>query len=291
MHARMIEVPSMAGDEDHPASAGPGRFLNAGAAGVLAGQGMAVTVGRAERPGAFRDTVSATAAVNQVVAASVAEAVAVGQLPLVLAGSCVAAHGVLAGFDHARCGVVWVDAHADFNTPATTQSGFFPGMSLAVITGDCHRDYWARIGDSAPVAEEAVVLLGTRDLSPEAERERLARSAIQVVPWRDGRPQGDVTAVLDTLAARVPEVYLHIDFDGFAPEVAPGIVDEPVPGGLSRADAETIVRATSERFRIRAATLATYTPAHDRDDRTLRLGLRLLELIAGQAAGPRRAAG
>ena len=88
---------------------------------------------------------------------------------------------------------------------------------------------------------------------------------------------------LERLARRVQEIYLHIDFDGFAPEVAPGIVDEPVPGGLSVEDADTIVRATGERFRIRAATLATYTPSNDVDDRTLRLALRLIELI-GHAA-------
>ena len=85
------------------------------------------------------------------------------------------------------------------------------------------------------------------------------------------------------LARRVQDIYLHIDFDGFAPEVAPGIVDEPAPGGLSLADAEEIVRGTAERFRIRAATLATYTPERDQDDKTLRVGLRLLELLADYA--------
>jgi arginase family enzyme len=118
-----------------------------------------------------------------------------------------------------------------------------------------------------------------RDLYPEAERERLERSRIQVVQWRDGKPQDDVQAALDRIATRVREVYLHIDFDGFAPEVAPGVADEPVPGGLSGEDAEAIIRATVDRFRIRAATLATYTPSLDRDDRTLRLGVRLVQVI------------
>lgn len=77
------------------------------------------------------------------------------------------------------------------------------------------------------------------------------------------------------------EVYLHIDLDALDPEVAPGVVDRPVPGGLSVEEAESIIAATGERFRIRAATLATYTPALDRGDRTLRAGLRLLEPISG----------
>ena len=56
-------------------------------------------------------------------------AVACAQLAVVLAGSCNASLGVLAGFDHSRCGAVWLDAHADFNSPDSTASGFFPGMS------------------------------------------------------------------------------------------------------------------------------------------------------------------
>jgi arginase family enzyme len=64
-----------------------------------------------------------------------------------------------------------------------------------------------------------------------------------------------------------------------APEVAPGTADEPVPGGLSLEDAETIVRAAAERLHIRAATLATFAPDRDEDERTLRLGVRLIDLI------------
>ena len=86
---------------------------------------------------------------------------------------------------------------------------------------------------------------------------------------------------LERLARRVQEIYLHIDFDGFAPEVAPGFVDEPVPGGLSFEDAEGIMRAAAERFRIRAATPATYTPELDKEERTLRFGLRIIELLGG----------
>ncbi len=124
------------------------------------------------------------------------------------------------------------------------------------------------------------MLLGVRDLSPAAERERLERSAIRVVEWREGRPQDDVAPALDRLATRVRDVYVHIDLDAFAPELAPGIADEPVPGGLSLTDGETIVGAVAERFDIRAATIATYAPQRDEDERTLRLAVRLIELIA-----------
>src|SRR5690349_25160240 len=83
------------------------------------------------------------------------------------------------------------------------------------------------------------------------------RSAITVVPWRDGKPESDICAALDKLADRVDDIYLHIDFDGFSPDVAPGIVDEPVPGGLSEEQAEAVIHGAGDRFRLRAATLAT----------------------------------
>jgi arginase len=283
----LIQVPYHAGDDRHAASGGPPRLVEAGATAALTAQGHGVSVEIADRGGPFRDTASSSAAVNRDVAAKVRAALAADRLPLVLAGSCVTSHGVLAGFDRAECGVVWLDAHADFNTPETSRSGFFPGMSLAVLAGHCYGGYREQIGDSAPVVEEAIAVFGVRDVSPEAERDRLEGSAVEVVEWRDGKPERDPLAALDTLATRVSDVYLHVDFDGFAPEVAPGIADEPVPGGLSAEDAEAIIHATADRFRLRAATLATYAPALDRDEETLRLGLRLIELI-GERAGRAR---
>jgi arginase len=70
-------------------------------------------------------------------AAAVRDVKDTGHAPLVLAGSCDVAPGVLAGLGDERCGVVWIDAHADFNTPSSSESGFWPGMTLAVVTGDC----------------------------------------------------------------------------------------------------------------------------------------------------------
>jgi arginase len=280
----LVEVPFHAGDDGHQSSRGPQRLLEAGAPDLFAQRGVAVTVERAGRETAFRDTASSSAEVNRQVAALVKSAVASGQLPVVLAGSCDASLGVLAGFEHARCGAVWLDAHPDFNTPDSTASGFFAGMSAAIISGHCYRDYWAQIGDSTPLGEDTIAMFGVRDLSPQAEGERLKHSAIRVVKWRNGYPDRDILAALDDLARRAREVYLHVDFDVFAPGLTPGIADEPVPGGLTLEQAETIIRATANRFDIRAATLATYTPDRDRDERTLRVALSVTELLANYAS-------
>jgi len=279
MDVCLIQVPYMAGDDRHEAAAGPQRMLAAGAVDVFTGRGADVRVERVGRHDPFADTASSSGQVNRRLAAVVRRTVDAGAVPVALASSCTASMGVVGGFDHAKCGVVWLDAHADFNTPESTVSGFFPGMSVAVLTGHCYRNYWAQIGDSTPVPEEAVALFGVRDISPTAERWRLERSRMAVVEWRDGQPLTDPVAVLDGLAEHVADVYVHVDLDAFAPEIAPGVVDRPVPGGLSRDDARAIIAATGKRFRIRAATLATYTPALDRDGETLRTGLDVLQAI------------
>jgi len=139
MQVCLIQVPYMIGDEHQGGSKGPQRYVQAGAEKLMAARGVAVTVERIERGKPFRDSSSASLAVNKELAAIVRQAIEAGQLPLVLAGSCDVGMGILSGFDHAGCGVVWIDAHGDFNTPESTISGFFAGMSVAVITGHCYQ--------------------------------------------------------------------------------------------------------------------------------------------------------
>jgi arginase len=126
----LIQVPYHAGDDSHGSSDGPRRLVDAGAVDLLEAQGHGVTVDVAQRSGPFRDTASSSAAVNREVARLVRTAIDGGRLPLILAGSCVTCQGVLAGFDHALCGAVWIDAHADFNTPESGVSGFFQACPL-----------------------------------------------------------------------------------------------------------------------------------------------------------------
>lgn len=275
----LIQVPYTCGDDRHGASKGPERYVEAGVEGLLIDKSAAVIIKRIEENTPFQDSASSSLANCKQIAKTVRDAVASGQFPLVLAGSCDVSKGILSGFDHTHCGVVWIDSHGDFNTPESTISGFFPGMSLAVITGHCYQNYWAQIGNNTPIPEAATVILGVRDLDP-AEQERLEHSAVQVVSWHEGKPQADLSAILDELATRVPDVYLHIDMDALDPKVAPGIVDHPVPGGLSLQNMEETIMAVAARFRIRAAALTAYNPDLDQDEKTLRAGLHIIELLA-----------
>jgi arginase len=275
----LIQVPYTMGDERPGSSKGPERLLQGGASKLIAEMGVAVTVERVDCGEPFRDSGNASLVVGKQVTSIVRQATEAKLFPLVLAGSCDVSKFILSGFDHRHCGVVWFDAHGDFNTPETTTSGYFDGMSLAVITGHCYRSYWAQMGNSTPIPETATLMLGVRDLDP-AEKERLDRSAVQVVKWHEGNPQGDVRVALDKLAQRVPEVYLHIDMDCLDPRVAPGVVFDPVPGGLSLEGMEEAIRAVFARFRVRAATLSVYNPERDQNDKTLKAGLRIIGVLA-----------
>jgi arginase len=209
----LVDVPFAMGDDRHGASEGGRRLIEGGGRELFARRGVTCRDVRVARRAPFLDTASACLAVHRELGAAVATAAAAGELPIVIAGSCDAAAGVLAGLARERCGIVWIDAHADFNTPDSTVSGFFPGMTLAIVTGHCYAAWWAQIGSATPVPEAHVALLGIRDLSPDAERERVERSQMLRVEWVDGPPDGDTEMTVATLAGRVQQVYLHIGLD------------------------------------------------------------------------------
>jgi len=136
-----------------------------------------------------------------------ADAVARADRPLVLAGDCLTAVGVVAGLQrqHRDLSVIWLDAHGDFNTPAISVSGYLAGMSLAMLTGRAPEAISERLG-LRPVADEHAVLIDARDLDP-AEREALDASRVR-------RLAADPDAVRDALnGPSVGDFYLHVDVD------------------------------------------------------------------------------
>ena len=289
MRVCLIDVPFAMGDDRHEASEGGRRLLDGGGRELFARRAIACRDLRLAPATPFVDTASACLAVNRALATAVATAAAARELPIVIAGSCDAAAGVLAGLTRERCGVVWIDAHADFNTPDSTVTGFFPGMALAIATGHCYAAWWAQIGNATPVPETHVALIGTRDLSPDAERERVERSRMVRVAWVGGQPDGDIELTVATLAHRVERVYLHIDLDALDPSIAPGIVDAPVPHGLSLEQLDEVLDAVTGRLALGAVALTTYTPRRDVAGVTHATALHALARIADRCATrPRR---
>jgi arginase len=272
----IIEVPAMAGDPRHPAAAGPTAVTGAlhDAGSDFRARHVSVEPSTGD---VIADSIRLGTQLREVVRAVVAD----GKMPLVLAGSCDVATAVLAGLERPGVGVIWLDAHADFNTPQSSISGFWPGMTLAVVVGDFGQDVWSALGWH-PVAPERVLLIGVRSLSPEEEAVRVQQSALRVVPWRDGLPQHDIETALEALSQEVDEVYLHLDLDALDPSVGLGVVDPPVDGGLSSSQLAELVTKIRERLTVLGATVATYTPAND-DGRTLAVAVESIQRLTTHA--------
>ena len=184
---------------------------------------------------------------------------------IVLAGNCNSCLGTLSALDDP--GVVWFDAHGDFNTPETSISGAFEGMSLAVAAGHCHRELMPR-----PVAEENVVLAATRSLDP-LEEVRLRQSNIELASL-DALP-----SALRRLEPRVKTIYLHLDLDVLDPTVSPG-VNFSEPGGISLDQLYNAVKQVAGTGKLAAAAIANFNPDRDRDNRTLKIAETLVAILS-----------
>jgi arginase len=286
MGITLIKAPIATGTTQKGMALAPERYEGAGAATVLRARGHDVRTVRVE-PGSEREDLEAVVHGNIGLASEVRRTADVGDFPLVLGGACNVCLGSMAGLGAKRLGVVWLDAHGDFNTPETSPSGYFDGMPLAVLTGRGHRGLRGRIGGEI-VPEGHVLHIGARDLDPE-EGENLHRSEILVVPAAAMRETGIAASLrpaLEQLAAQVDGVYLHLDIDVLDPAFAPA-VNFPTPDGLTLDALEETLRLVSGTLPLRAASLTAYDPTRDVDGTTLHTGLQAMQLIAAGAALPR----
>jgi arginase len=288
---QLLIVPYDSGHRGVRMGKGPEHLAGHGAAARLRSASHAVAEHPIELDQAFPAEIASAFALQRAVAEHVGAAVATGWFPLLLAGNCNSAVGVAAGLaahadERAPVGVVWLDAHGDFNTPETTTSGFLDGMALATLTGRCWRALAASVPRFRPVPKEHVLLLGGRDLD-EQERTALEGSTMLWVPdghVRDHGPSQALGPALDLLAGRVGLVHLHIDLDIHDPEYAPAN-PYAAPGGLDPSTVRQVVRLVAERLPLAAATLAAYDPGCDTEDRMLTAALDLVELLADLAPG------
>ena len=295
MRVALVLVPYDLGRERVGTGRGPEAYVDGGAVEALRERGHEVAVVTVVRPSPFREELDAVLAVNREVARAVAAAVASDRLPLVVAGNCNASLGLRAGLQAAGAPpdlpVVWCDAHGDFNTPATTVTGYLDGMPLAMLTGAAHPQAWAQLGGRA-VAEELVVHLGARELDP-AEAVALERSRVRVVTpaAADGQLEAALTAALEGLPGGAlaaprpprPPLQLHVDLDVLDPRLAPG-VSFPSPNGLTPTQLRRALAVVGRRFAPAGLTLSSYLP--ERDDggaSTLQAGIDVLVTVADLA--------
>ncbi|GAA0468452.1 arginase [Paractinoplanes deccanensis] len=277
---RLIEVPYDSGNRAVRMGAGPPALIEAGAVRELRAQGHQVIERLVEAP-AWRAEVRTAFELQRLVAVEAAAALDAGHVPLLLSGNCNTTLGMLSALTAARrrVGLVWLDAHGDFNTPDTDASGFLDGQGLAMAVGRC----WTAL-TSTVLPEDRVLLAGARSLDP-AEESALRGSAVAWLPPGHVRDGTSLRRAVETLAGRVDIVHLHVDLDVHDPSIAPAN-SYAAPDGLSADEVRQVARQVAARAPIASATLASYDPAYDPHGRMAHTAVALLTLLAGLARSP-----
>jgi len=177
------------------------------------------------------------------------ETLASGHRPISLAGDCCAALPVLAGLQAHGLSptLIWLDAHADFNTPETSPSGFLGGMPLAMLSG--RGPQWLSAANGlAPQADKSIILVDARDLDP-LERTALEASDIRHIPL----------AALASQPLSGP-MHLHLDTDILNADACAAF-NYPVSGGSSVAALNRAIGALVSRADICAVSISGWTGA------------------------------
>lgn len=219
-------------------------------------------------------------------AAAVARVIEDGRLPVVLGGDHSLAVGTAEGAaqQHGEIGMIYFDAHGDFNDPTTTMSGNVHGMPVSVITG-CAPDELMQF-TSQPVVDPArTVLIGIRDLDKQ-EREKLRHSEVTVFSMKEIDELGMAAITLQAIdiASRGSEsgkFHVSFDMDAIDPMVAMG-VGTPVPGGLTYREAHLALELIAATGGLCSLEMVEVNPILDRENRTAELAVGLIQSATGK---------
>ena len=218
-------------------------------------------------------------------ATNVAHSLAEGNFPLVLGGDHAIALGSVRGAAReSKLGVVWVDAHGDFNTHETTPSGNIHGMPLAALAG-FGDPRLVNLGsrDDALINPKNIALVGVRDLD-SGERELLSRSGVTIFAMEQIDRTGAYDAVrraIDIALDGTAGLYLSFDLDSVDPVYAPG-VGTPVAGGLTYREAHMACELIAESGKLIGMDLVEVNPVLDEMNRTGKLAVELAASALGK---------
>jgi arginase len=213
--------------------------------------------------------------------AALLETLAAGERAIVLGGD----HSIALGTVSAalcrseRVGVIWVDTHADFNTPQTTPSGNVHGMGVAALMGRCPPPL---VVGERRLRPDQIVMIGIRDLDDE-ERAALRASGIKVMTMRhiDEVGMADVVRASLRILGNVDTIHVSFDMDALDPVVAPG-VGTPVSGGLSYREAHLLMEMLADDGRVGSLDLMEVNPILDDRNRTAKVAVDLAASLFGQ---------
>jgi arginase len=272
-------------------SAGPNTMANGGIQQILAGLGAvvrvseaALTADEATEYGGWKRLGMALGHFADIVANNERE----GYFTVGLLATCPSMPGLVAGLQHSgptrepiKIGMLWLDAHPDFNTPETTRSGSLGGMPVAVATGralqrlrlDAHLD--------PPLSDQHVVMAGVR-LTDPLEQHLLDQSQIEQLSVDDLRKMTpEVFAQLDRLSRLTDKLYVHIDMDVLDPREVMGHGNK-VPNGPSSEELAALFEAIYSRYPKASAIGFATIPATDEGGLSLAAVNRM---IAGAIRG------
>ena len=248
MDIQLVAVPYDSGRRGYRMGAGPEELLRAGLANRLVADGHTVDIVMLESEES--EEVQSAFDLARQIATAVSDAAERGAFPVILAGNCSASVGGFAGLK-SQPAMLWLDAHADFNTPETSESGFLDGMALAIMTGRCWSDQTYRIAGFQPLPESELVMMGVRSIDLG---EKPALESVQIAG-----NQKELTHALAQLER--DQLYLHIDLDALDPRVLPAN-HFATAGGLSR-EALRACLAAAHAKRIVAVAFTAYDPSAD----------------------------
>ena len=200
------------------------------------------------------------------ISGAVATSLQAGRFPLVLGGDHSLSVGSIRGAaKNRKLGVIWVDAHADFNTAETTPSGNIHGMPLAALCGLGDPRLVSLWDETPPVIDpQRVAILGARDLDP-GEKQNLREAGVMVQSMEQIDRLGMTTALekcIERVSRDADGIYLSFDMDALDPRHAPG-VGTPVNGGLTFREAHLACEVVAETGKLIGMDMVEVNPILD----------------------------
>ncbi len=212
------------------------------------------------------------------------KAIAEGCIPLFIGGDHSIAVGTVGGVTHnAPSGLLWIDAHGDFNTPESSPSGNIHGMPLAALMG-LGTPELVNLGRPGPKLKSSdVVLISSRDLDAP-ERVLLKQSRIGVYSMREIDERGIATVIREALARlqHLPRLHVSLDMDCLDPMDAPG-VGTPVTGGLTYREAHVLMEILADAGCVGSIDVVEINPILDERNRTAEIAAELLASLLGKS--------
>ena len=205
---------------------------------------------------------------------------AVGHMPLIIGGDhSIAAGSIMAGVaHHGNIGVIWMDAHCDYNNADTSLSGNLHGMPLSAVTGGGPEEMVFFARDGRRIDPRKVVIVGARHIDEE-EKRRLKASQVTIFSMSDidMYGMGEIAKRAIAIASQGTKgFHCSLDLDCIDPSYAPG-VGTPVPGGITYREAHLFCEMLAASEKLLAVEVVELNPVFDERNRT---GVLAVELIA-----------